>query len=799
MGVSDAAVAPAHLAVIWPVRLSPDRLHYVRPPTRPLVKEGERTYAHHWPPVGLEVAAGGRNVPDGILPPQMVALLHHVELTRDGWWEKGLQHAILAYVWLKSEPLGESAITDGLRGDFGIEVSKDQVGSGLRQLGDAGELTQPAKGLWRLSETRLRELELQLAEAEEDETAAEAHFARLLAAHCPALDPEATWARFNTEVLVPLVSEAGVGVYELLTGTGAPHEHRPVQDFLKAHPAECSDALGRVVAAFWDARLSRVRSYVLRHLTAYFFVAAGNLTQDTVDYLTALPRCRPTFVCFLDTNFLLALLGLDDDASNEAASLLRDVIGQLGGRAKVKLAVLPITIDETRKRLVAAVEELEGFELRRNVAKGAADAGLSGLRAGFASKASGTSVPLRAENYFRPFIDDMVAAIRSSGADIHKVDMGAYSLDQRVIDDTQAAIDYEATVGSVKTKRREAWAHDVKLWHFASDKRAPVVDAPLDATYWVVTLDYKFIGFDRYRTKLAKGRVPMCIRPSTLIQALQFWTPRTDKMDEAMLGSMRLPLLFHRFDDEAERAAIGIVRALSRFRDIDDLPAETVTEMLLNQGLRHKIAAEPDTERQADMVRDALIARNQATIHDYRCQLSQRDSQIGETRDLLARAVDSREATEAHLRAAASELAEIKGKMSEMGDEIRAEREARTQATVELARRETASARRQFVVLRFAVPLLISVGVALLLRYAAGRWTTLSTSSVLLVSLGLCMVAWTVQLVAAGRRNDAVTTWKPFALLLKFHRWLWGYFAVQVVVGIAKDYVLALWRELCSR
>src|SRR5262249_5300685 len=151
----------------------------------------------------------------------------------------------------------------------------------------------------------------------------------------------------------------------------------------------------------------------------------------------------------------------------------------------------------------------------------------------------------------------------------------------------------------------------VVLWYFIRDKRPPHVESPLEATYWVVTVDYHFLGFDAFRRRNSTRQVPICVHPTALIQMLQFWLPRTTEFEQAVLGSLRWPFLFQDFDPQAERVIIRILEALARFENVGDLPREVVANILLDDALRNKLSVERDVEKRVEFVKEALIKQTE--------------------------------------------------------------------------------------------------------------------------------------------------------------------------------------------
>ena len=159
-----------------------------------------------------------------------------------------------------------------------------------------------------------------------------------------------------------------------------------------------------------------------------------------------------------------------------------------------------------------------------------------------------------------------------------------------------------------RQKSYEAVAHDVILWHLVKDKRPAYVESPLDAKDWILTVDFRLIRFDERKLRTSRIKhIPLCLHPTSLIQLLQFWVPRTQKFEEAVLGSMRLPFLFQEFDAQAERISLTIISRLGRFEGSETIPQQTLVNVALNDSLRDRISHKQSEEEQSELVRDALV------------------------------------------------------------------------------------------------------------------------------------------------------------------------------------------------
>lgn len=70
-----------------------------------------------------------------------------------------------------------------------------------------------------------------------------------------------------------------------------------------------------------------------------------------------------------------------------------------------------------------------------------------------------------------------------------------------------------------KPKTYEQFLHDIVLWWYNKDKRPTYVESPIDADNWIVTVDFKLLGFDKSKNiSDAEGVSQICIHPASLIQ-----------------------------------------------------------------------------------------------------------------------------------------------------------------------------------------------------------------------------------------------------------------------------------------
>ena len=330
-------------------------------------------------------------------------------------------------------------------------------------------------------------------------------------------------------------------------------------------------------------------SFVLRRLNAQYAVDAAALPHDALERLGHLGRRTGRIDVFLDTNFLFSVLDLHENPGDDLAHDLLSLVHELKGRVDLNLYVLPDTVTETRMVLQATIADLEGFRGQPNLARAAQHTNVSGLARRYFEATARSSKELTAEAFFDPYESNLVAVLRSKSVELHNTDLSSLRVAQEVVDDLHDEQERQEWYRPRGAKPYNSNLHDMVLWHFTKSRRRAIVESPLDATAWVVTLDYGLIKFDQRKGQGEPGP-PICLHPSSLIQLFQFWVPSSTRLDEALVGSVRQPLLFLTFDYQSEQITARILKQLSRFEGAEDLDTDVATEILTNQALRDRLS-----------------------------------------------------------------------------------------------------------------------------------------------------------------------------------------------------------------
>jgi hypothetical protein len=741
------------------------------------------------------------------LRPELASLVQYVELNGSRWWDRAIERLIVAAAWRLRNPATPHDILEELERGFRIHLDPPRLQRRIDSLASTGGLVRLPEGTYKISEQGARQFQEHLDSAGALENATKGRFLDILQRDCPTIAVETTWDLFNAKFLIPLVRDVGATTYQLLLGKGTSLEKVPFDAFLKNFDSGTHSQLRSALKRFLDPKDPHVRAHLLRLLNAYFVVEASSVPQTTLDAFAEVTKQKPSFTLFLDTNFLLCLLGLQENPSNEAVQSLLSLVKQIAGRVTVKLYVLTHTIDETKRVLTAKERSVRELALAPNLLSAIPEEDVGGILFKFFQEVEKSGYSLTAQTYFGPYIHDLVPIMQDRGVEHYNDPLIGYGKDQSVVDDIMSKLEAQTrleTEGRLIGRRKtyEQLQHDMIMWHFVSRRRSSQVESPVDAKYWVVTIDYGLIGFDSYKTRQLGQRVPVCIHPATLVQMLQFWVPRTLELEEALVGSIRLPFLFEDFDAEAERVTIRILAALTRFSNVGDLPTETVASILVNDALRQKLESESVVDRHVVLVREALVDQNRAKEMKLRevgqkaarleGQLTQQSQQLDERTRQLRHLEEKLDRQHSELTEATTRL----GQEIESRQSLEARIEELSQTMRDRDERNADSiARRAFVIKWFVLPMVLVFGFGWLSARLLSGFTTLTQVELrsLLWVLGFAIVV--VIADVNGVKRAAVRSWNVFEKIRRLKFWILALVGA-IVVDILSDEIRALFAKL---
>lgn len=739
-----------------------------------------------------------------LLPKEAVALVQHIELNKAGWWDKALHRLVLASVWLADEPPDVGAIQESLKSTFKLVLGAQKLKSVLASLESKQMLLRLPSDTYRIPEEQRVIFEKEIAASDKAEGEAKEAFCKLVVDIGEGLEPETVWAAFEHEFLGPLIKQVGANAYRLVAGEKMSVDKALVDHFLKAFPANVHSKLRTLVTTFLDPKKPEVCAHIGRILHARFCVEASGLPEDVLAKLNASVGKQIRFQMFVDTNFLFSLLELHENPSNAAAQELRELVRHLNGNPRIELVITPETIEEAKSSIAYTKGQLNGLPAGRNFTQAALQGGFSGMAIRFLTERLRQNGKLTAEEWFDPYLYDFVPMARGKGVDLFNEKLDGYSTRQDVIDDIHVVFKFEERLPENKRKSYPKVAHDMVLWHFVNDKRPAYIESPIDATCWILTVDFRLIGFDEHKQKHSKSKVPLCIHPTSLIQLLQFWVPRTKEFEEAMLGSLRLPFLFQDFDVEGEKTSLRILKGIGRFDGSEVLSQDTITHVMFNDGLRSRLQTEHSEEAEVALIRDALVEEMRLRAEDeankakaLEEEVRKRDSDIAtladQKRAVEVENVQTKRAKEQSDEAARLALASQGAELGDVRARLQAMEQAEKARAVEAAKRRDDASKQRALLIYLA--LLVGVCAASIAgAWWLARWVPQLVSLIgmgatrTLIAVVVFILCHIVLELLVCRKEPMIGLW-PFKKVSRFRGWLWSLVILGFVLGVVGNLV----------
>jgi hypothetical protein len=565
------------------------------------------------------------------LSPELVSLIHHVELNESGWWKKAVGQMIRAVLWKRRTPATFAELAKALQDDAGVPLAEDVLERQLELLQGQGVVLRMPGPNYKLTLKASDELTAAHENASEEQTRCKAHFVASCGAHAPDLAVEKVWAEF-TKALQSAVRVTGANLFHLIADGNLERDVDWLSEFLGKFGSDHREGLRLVLKDFFDKDNRDCRNQVLRLLNAHFFAEAAQLRPETLELIEGSNKKR-TIKVVLDTNFIFSALKLHDNRGNDSALSLLELAQRSSKYLDIKLYVLPETLDEAKIALMDHLRKSERIRTTAAISAAALSQPLPSVVRQFFNAAA-KSPGLTAEVYFKPYIDDLRTILREKGVSVLEAHSSVYRIRQDVIDDVldeQMREDQE--LPEAKRKGYERLMHDMVLWHAVNDRRSQTTDSPFEVEYWAVSMDWRLIHFDRRKRNQRVTPLPVVLHASNLVQLVQFWVPRSPELDDSLVDSLRLPLLFESFSPEDEEATVKVLTTISRFENLEDFPESTVRSLLANQALRGRLTAvDASNDRAFELVREELLTLH----HDAVDSLGRKQSELANANLVLA-------------------------------------------------------------------------------------------------------------------------------------------------------------------
>lgn len=715
----------------------------------------------------------------------LLNLIQHVELNKAGWWDEVINRLIYATLWMvaQNDPISCDDIDKHINENFGLNLG-GKLKQAIKNLCEDGDLVQTSDGCIKISEIKIKEIDSEVNDVEQIINCAKNEFVGYLN-NCDTStnDHDVLWEDFNNSFLRPFIKNTGANIYDLLVKKSAIIDQSLLETFLADYPTQLRHCLREASQSFVLSKNQYVRSYILRSLNAYFCIEASGLDSKTLDTLNSSIDKPNDIYIFVDTNFLFSILELHENPSNEAAVGLLELVKKVEGKLNLKLYVLNQTLEEARSVLHNAIDTLNSTNLTPNMAE-AGKQFLSGLSKKYFTEVSRSNTPMAPKDFFGPYIDNLLLIVRNKGVELFNEDISELKTRQDVINSIVDQMGYEEEKYSERAKSYKTLEHDIVLWHFIKDKREAIIESPLDAKYWIVTIDFRLLGYDAYKKSREEVQIPLCLHPTTLIQLLQFWVPRSPLLESTLYSSLWLPFVFQELDSQNENVTIQIIKSLGRFKNVGDLPEDSIVEILLNDALRLKIKNETDIDNRIELIREALIEQNKKIFEEAK--------HAKEKNIEFAKSLHQKEII----------LEKLLADLDNTRDELSSEQIARKNLSVQLTKlqnnidqlkktQRSEKTKRRFFILSIIFPLILLIIIQIICQlFIANNWLIIGTITVFYLGV------WFKLLKHFGLKNSIISETKIFRSFLKLidpFLWVLITITLSLIASLLYDLIKDLW------
>ncbi|MGA8744584.1 MAG: hypothetical protein WB507_01815 [Solirubrobacterales bacterium] len=389
---------------------------------------------------------------------------------------------------------------------------------------------------------------------------------------------------------------------------------------------------------------------------------------NTGFYLTVLsvdPRASHLFrkeakktTLYLDTNFLYALLGVGSSTEGFSAKRLMQLCRDLG----FSLRVTPWTIEELATSIAKSKADIMNVHQSRKAAEVMAEvSGEKGFAAAYWRQRRDTKIDpttfFGKFEQFRLFLEEL---------GIKEHPEGCAEVDADIEAVRRHASPLEGMYGPGK-KPRLVIEHDAKMRILISRLRGSNEWGGFsDVEYWFLTESTNLPTYARVRIdESSRPRHPFCILSSTWAQIVRVLVPRTDDLNDMIVGLLASPYVGYKPPFQGDRLD-AVEKTVSRIDALRDVPASVAVAMVKDEAMSSQIAGQTDPEEISRLVEQSLTKKAEEL-----------EARIAETAKETVRANrERREAEERAREADKRETAHLEGRVSAEQDADHAKQDA---------------------------------------------------------------------------------------------------------------------------
>ena len=437
------------------------------------------------------------------LSKEIISLIQHIKLNESGWWEKVAKQIIISiYISKDNDPQDFNELYNHIKNDLRLKFDQNRLEKQFNILTEQKILIEKNKPKFHLSKTQFSKCKTDISKDDNLELEVKKFFIKLSNHYSNELNSHQLWEDVKNDLLNPLIKDIGIRTFEIINHTQKLDllQNTSVKNFLNKYSNQKKE-ISKILLEFFNLDNKNVKKIILNHLNAYLFAEATNLSEETIIKIYDLSNCQTNIRAFVDTNFLLSLLDLHDNPSNDASESLINLLYEIKNKVDVKFYVFPITIEEFQNLLINVKWSLNRLKPTLEYAKSICnDENFSGVLKKYFQKCLESNTIINIDEYFEPYLHNFTVYLRSKNIEIFNEDLSKYSIEQYVIDDLHDQVDFrfnkipekekkQLTKDEIEYKKQHIWnnfKHDCILWHAIKDKRPQFIDSPKDIKNWLI-------------------------------------------------------------------------------------------------------------------------------------------------------------------------------------------------------------------------------------------------------------------------------------------------------------------------
>lgn len=594
-----------------------------------------------------------------------IALAHRIKLNEADWKKKYLISLVeTAFLYKDDHCFNSLAEVQGFIKSEEItsfEIYEYELKNAIDELEEKAFLLKTFNG-WKLAQNRKRELERVTNEWLNLEQRVKEDWLNNISTKYPNLQQNEKillWTNLIEKFVVKIFLRHGAETSKLIFGYSIPDEDKFLESLygiLENATYELPLPYLREIAKneyplFFEPANSARRQYLMGLLDAALSQFAMAIPEESLQSICNIMSIE--IKLFLDTNFLFSAIGLSENHLNESVrevlKLQQTISKTSGGKIKIKFFYSSDTLKEFRKAIDTSVLRLSDTQVNRSIAKAVViSERLSGLDLAYFKKLAESNIPISPEEYYKAYRNGAERLLKNEGIELYNstdIVLDNIKYKQEVIDDIHDFNDY--LKAKEKERKWETIEHDVILWHYIKNLKeyltpTSLSTAPLLPRFFILTLDYRFLSFDRHKFK-GENVNPICLLPTQFLQMLSLFIPRTEDFEKAFIALIKTPMA-RTVDPETERTSLNILKALSVYEDFSE---DIAVELLLDETLQIEVKNIKDPGVIRKLIEDKLSIeletqrqRYQKFQEEKRIQeekMAEKDAQISQLEDKLVR------------------------------------------------------------------------------------------------------------------------------------------------------------------